>query len=152
MSNLGDFNAIYSETSLIEKYGSMPLEAVMALEITSEALLLASKLLWPDFQVVEGCVLLSQRANQATLSRWRTHFQGNLRSCELIMNKTMLHTFLADGTTAQFGLLRYVAALMRQTWTAKLEKEFPERDLGVQVHEDSENEEIVVTFARREAE
>ena len=87
-----------------------------------------SKLFWPDFVEVEGCVFLEERYRRASFAEWDTLFQGDRQRIEAMINHTHIYDlFLNTGAEVTYSLelYEYLAQVLIVTWKHALQTAFP---------------------------
>ncbi|MGI8587176.1 MAG: hypothetical protein ACR2M0_05745 [Chloroflexia bacterium] len=89
-----------------------------------------SKLFWPDFVEVDGCVLLARSYSTDNFARWMAQFAGDTRAVEAMLNHTHIHDLypgIRDGPDASLELLEYLAQIFLVSWRHALLEGFPEK-------------------------
>ena len=96
-------------------------------------------ILWPDFGIHDNCVFRRQMdpAGEATYRDWMAQTGGDRQRVEAVMN----HLHIADliGGVVESPSHEVVLALgrwLRELWTAKLFRDFPDRNFLVSFPED----------------
>jgi hypothetical protein len=89
-----------------------------------------TKLFWPDFVEVEGCVLLKRAYSPESFQEWMERFQGDERRVEATMN----HVHIWDVFIASFDrqkypdeLYEYLANALIFGWKQALSLAFPDK-------------------------
>jgi hypothetical protein len=89
-----------------------------------------SKLFWPDFVEVDGCVLLARSYNPQNFAQWQARYPGNPRAVEAMLN----HVHISDlypgipvGPDSPLPLLEYLAQVLMVCWKHALLELFPDK-------------------------
>jgi hypothetical protein len=95
--------------------------------------------LWPDFGEHDGCVFCKKMdaAGEAVYRDWMAQTGGDRRRVETVMN----HHHIADligGVieSPSHDVVLAIGRLLRELWTAKLSRDFPDRKFVVSFSED----------------
>jgi hypothetical protein len=95
--------------------------------------------LWPDFGEHDGCVFCQKMdaAGEVVYENWMAQLGGDRRRVEEIMN----HHHIADliggvVESPSHELILAVGRLLRELWTTKLARDFPDRKFVVSFPED----------------
>jgi hypothetical protein len=96
-------------------------------------MLAAAALLWPEFRVIENIVILDSSLN--SYPNWKDKIQTNPASVESILN----HRHLMDifeipahtHPTPTHAQILALGRLLKETWIAKLNRDFPTRTFTV---------------------
>jgi hypothetical protein len=104
------------------------------------------RLFWPEFTVREGCVLLADFEEGPFLETLRT---SDRRTTEWLMNhRHILDLFSEESGSPTRELVLHLGRLLKEMWTCKLARDFPERRFTVDFREDGVEklEDYQVTF------
>lgn len=116
-------------------------------ECNPEDLLLCSKLLLPDFVVVDGAVFLEHKYDAGAFDSWSTQFGGDLCAIEKMVNHT--HTYdVFEGCTDDIdeAVFTQLAEVFSLSWRLLLRDKFPDREFCVDVRNSDQEYGPVVTF------
>src|SRR5690242_1190213 len=89
-----------------------------------------SKLFWPDFVEVEGCVLLARHYNPENFEHWMQNLEGNRRAVESQVNHTHIaDLFLNNHPASDFPreLWDYLGTILLIMWKHALQDAFPDK-------------------------
>lgn len=89
-----------------------------------------SKLFWPDFIEVDGCVLLREQYAPQNFSDWMQHFNGNRQEVEAMINHFhIVHMFLNSPQDVEYPdrLYDYLVNILLVTWKHALTSAFPNK-------------------------
>lgn len=116
-------------------------------ELHPEDALIFSKLLFPNFVEVDGCVLLEDRFDLENFSRWMKEMEGATASVERVLNHTHIYDIFGgckyDVSDSIFEQLGKVIAF---SWGVALKKSFPTRSFCVSFSFSEADYGPVVTF------
>lgn len=90
-----------------------------------------SILFWPKFVEVEGCVF---RADVEQIDKWLKAYDGDRRTIEATANHIHLddlHYGDAEGKTPE--RLQYLASVLKEIYSCKLKRDFPQKFFRVEV-------------------
>lgn len=114
-------------------------------------------LLWPPLIEVEGCVLLNAGVGlQQSLQSLRDLY-GTDRNVEREFNMMRLAELVATTTDEQTALIydddliTAFGEVLREMWTLRLSRAFPERTFRVEMGDDIGEEGLAITFYQTEA-
>lgn len=97
-----------------------------------------SELFWPSFVEHDGCVLLAGRFDHQNFESWLAATNGDRRAVEGVMNHThILDLFVQHQTEPTQEQVVWLGRLLKEMWQAKLDREFPGRDIVVSFPEDA---------------
>jgi hypothetical protein len=112
-----------------------------------EDCLVFCRLLFPDFFVSEGAVILSAKYDHDAFIVWLAKFNGDARAVEKIMNHTHLYDVFAgcmdEVDDVVFEQLAEVIAL---SWRLALKEKFPDTNFSVDVSNSDQDYGPTVTF------
>ncbi len=106
-----------------------------------------STLLWPDFVEYDGCVLLAFKFDEAGVSNWLDHLEGDRRAVEAVVNHVHLWDVLAAKAPEEYAALSALAGRIAPMWRAAARAAFPEREFDITVTDDPDDYGPTVTFA-----
>jgi hypothetical protein len=96
-----------------------------------------AELFWPSFVEYDGCILLSSRFNQDNFASWLAATGGNRQAVEGVINHThILDLFIRHDSEPTREQIVWLGRLLREMWQAKLDREFPGRNVVVNFPED----------------
>ncbi|MFJ4780669.1 hypothetical protein [Streptomyces sp. NPDC088762] len=105
-----------------------------------------SRLLWPRFVEVQGCVLWDRAYEEPNFELWHDSLSGDTRKIEATLNQLRVWQIVeSEDVEEDWQALKFAADCIVKTWRAALRAEFPERNFDVRVI-DSEDGPIV-TFS-----
>ena len=90
---------------------------------------LFSKLFWPDFVEVEGCVLLAEKYRAEGFQAWARHFQHDREDMERMINHTHVYDLFAQhaGDDTHPDVWEYLGRTLLACWRCALGAAFPGR-------------------------
>lgn len=97
------------------------------------------EVLWPDFTEYDGCVFCHKLddADEQTYRDWLTQLGGDRPRVEAVMNHQHIVDLLEHVVESPSrDVVLTFGRLMRDLWTAKLSRDFPERRFTVSFDED----------------
>ena len=101
-----------------------------------EHLVAYGRMLWPDFVEHDDCVLRAGFAEDI-YDGFMAQTKGNKASVEAVMDhRHILDLFPSGDSVPKRELVLYVGRLLRDTWQAKLNRDFPDRKIRVSFPED----------------
>jgi len=89
-----------------------------------------SKLFWPDFVEIDGCVLLALHYERDNFEHWKEHFDGNRSATEAMINHVHIHDlFVNSASRVEYPaeLKQYLGKVLLICWRHALEDAFPSR-------------------------
>ncbi|MET9698578.1 hypothetical protein ABZY31_16845 [Streptomyces sp. NPDC006529] len=105
-----------------------------------------SRIFWPRFVEVQGCVLWDRVYEESNFALWRENLSGDVRRLEATLNRVRVWQLVESRDVDEdVRALNYVAESIARAWRAALCVEFPGRafDVGVVHSEDGP----IVTFS-----
>ncbi len=92
-----------------------------------------TKLFWPDFVEVDGCVLLARSYDPENFAHWMQHLQGNRRDVESQLNHTHIgDLFLnhrpGDGFSSE--LWDYLGKMLCIMWKHAVQEAYPDKQFA----------------------
>lgn len=107
-----------------------------------------SRLFWPSFVEVEGCVLWDRGFEEQNFSQWYAHFSGDTTRVEEMLNQFRVWQLVeSDDVEEDREALDAVASRISSSWKAALAAKFPDRDFDIRVIRSEDGP--VVTFSSR---
>jgi hypothetical protein len=105
-----------------------------------------STFFWPEFTEHEGCVFLG-REIPSTYNEWKMKFSGIISSIERMLNHVHMD-YIFDSKQGTHEQLIYLGKKLKEIWTLKLEKQFPNKQFIVALNEDAKPNinPIIITF------
>jgi hypothetical protein len=98
----------------------------------SWSLIGASRVLWPDFVLFDGCVFRGDGVDEANYRDWMVHTGGNRSKVEAVLNhRHVLDEFPTISPGSPEAQVLYLGGVMAAMLRAKLAHEFPERTFEV---------------------
>jgi hypothetical protein len=107
-----------------------------------------SKLFWPDFVEIDGCVFLKQQFSLASYERWKAALKGNRKSLEITMNSVrMFDLFMNSDLVLESQninqsiphdstLQEFLGQVLAKCWKYALQDLFPEKNFVVRYDPD----------------
>lgn len=92
-------------------------------------------LFWPDFTTIDDCVLLGPGVPE-TYSQWKASHPNDPSGIEAVLNHRHLFDLFPNGTEPSGELVRLFGMMLRDMWSAKLRRDFPDREFVVSFAED----------------
>jgi len=89
-----------------------------------------TKLFWPDFIEVEGCVLLKHAYSPESFRNWMAHFGGDTRAVEAMLNhRHIKDLFLNPPKDVEYPdrLYEYLADALMFGWKQALQSAYPDK-------------------------
>ncbi|MEU1374207.1 hypothetical protein ABZ442_11120 [Streptomyces triculaminicus] len=103
-----------------------------------------SRILWPRFVEVEGCVLWDRVYEESNFNLWRESLSGDISRIEATLNQVRIWQIVESDEGDQEAL-NFIAACVVKSWRASLSADFPEREFEVLVVESEDGP--IVTFS-----
>jgi hypothetical protein len=95
-----------------------------------------ASLFWPDFVMHDGCILLHTPEPQNYL-QWMNTCQGNRTKVEAVLNhRHILDLFPNSEFQPSKEVVLHIGRLLKDMWSAKLHRAFPDSPVRVEFHED----------------
>ncbi|MFE5680215.1 hypothetical protein ACFQ7B_35255 [Streptomyces erythrochromogenes] len=105
-----------------------------------------SRIFWPRFVEVQGCVLWDRVYEKSNFADWYENCSGDIRRIEMTLNRLRVWQLVDSRDVEEDSqALKFAAERIARAWRAALYAEFPGRSFVVGV-DDSEDGPIV-TFA-----
>jgi hypothetical protein len=93
-----------------------------------------TRLYWPAFVEVRGCVLLANRYTDENLEEWWQSLGGDRRAIEVTINHVHLRdVFPRSKSGVPDEGLSHLAEVLGKTWGAAAREQFPDREFVVSV-------------------
>ena len=89
-----------------------------------------SELFWPRFNEHDDCIFLLLDVEK--YESWMKTLEGNKTQAEATLNHRHIADLFEDGESASHELLIALGRILKQSWAAKLQRDFPHRRFGVQ--------------------
>lgn len=103
---------------------------------------------WPDFVQHDDCVF-RYKPDPTTYSEWMRQLDGDQQRVEVVMNHLhILDMFQSQDFEPHKEVVRHLAAVLKDMWSCKLSRDFPQKRFCVQVYE-SETDDLLdyeITF------
>jgi hypothetical protein len=103
---------------------------------------------WPDFVEYDDCIF-RYKPSPTTYSDWMQSLDGDRQRVESVMNHFhILDMFNSQEFEPNEHVARHLAAILKDMWSCKLMRDFPERHFSVEVY-DSETDDLLgyeITF------
>ncbi|MEU4652770.1 hypothetical protein AB0G32_02270 [Streptomyces sp. NPDC023723] len=105
-----------------------------------------SRIFWPRFVEVEGCVLWDRVYEESNFAAWRESLSGDMPKIEATLNQLRVWQIVDPGDgEEEWRAQRYFAECVAKTWSAALSAEFPHRHFEVRVIDTEDGP--IVTFS-----
>jgi hypothetical protein len=93
------------------------------------ALAVFSKLFWPDFVEIEGCILLSEHYEAQNFEQWKAELKGERAKIELVLNEVNVYDLFIRPADNEPGLdlYEYMAKMLLKSWRCALHDTFPNK-------------------------
>lgn len=93
-------------------------------------------LFWPEFKIHRDCVLFADCSTDS-FGKWMEHTGGNLTAVESVLNhRHILDFFTNSEFEATSDVVRHLGRVLKDIWTCKLARDFPDRAIVVSFTED----------------
>ena len=111
-----------------------------------------ASLFWPEFVEVDGCVLLGPGVPES-YAEWKASHPGDPSAIEATLNHLHLGDLFSQAPRPNAAVLLHLGCLLRETWSAKLARDFPDRAFVVEFQDDfhPEHDDPQITFHTRRA-
>lgn len=88
-------------------------------------------LFWPEFTIYDDCVMFAGFSIES-YQNWIEQTSGHRGSVEAVMNhRHILDLFCADESDVSRDLVIHLGRLLKEIWSCKLKRDFPDRDIVV---------------------
>lgn len=92
-----------------------------------------SKLFWPDFVEMDGCIFRAPGPTVENVESWKQHFAGNRQAVEAMLNHEHIHDLFINSAQSMDPspqLLQYLAQVLLICWRHALQEVFPEKQFA----------------------
>jgi hypothetical protein len=109
-----------------------------------------SKLFFPDFIEIEGCIILAIRYDKEVFKQWQKELKGNTseveKMCNLYELKDFFHINIKDDQNENYyeKALDYLGMSLKNSWDINLSKLYPDRKFKVEVFEEYDSKFITL--------
>jgi hypothetical protein len=88
-----------------------------------------SKLFWPDFIEVDGCVLLAEHYDRTSFQAWVEELNGEPQTLEAVINETHVYDLFNNsvGRTPAPAIFEWLGQVLLKTWACCLRECFPSK-------------------------
>jgi hypothetical protein len=106
----------------------------ISMRANSDLAVAFSKLFWPDFVEVDGCILLAEQYSPKAYERWKTQLHGDRLSIEQTLNDIRIWDFFltSDKILDEHGneqsrqvLQEFLGNVLAKCWACALREMFP---------------------------
>ena len=87
-------------------------------------------LFWPEFIVHHGCVLFADFRRES-FDGFMVQTRGDLRAVETVMNHRHIVDLFSERAGASEEVVLHLGRLLREIWSCKLQRDFPDRRIVV---------------------
>lgn len=95
-----------------------------------------AQIFWPQFTIHDGCILFAGFQVES-FDAWMNQTSGQRRQVEAVMNhRHILDLFFGDETEVPREMVVHLGRTLREMWTAKLTRDFPNREIEVSFPEE----------------
>jgi hypothetical protein len=94
-----------------------------------------ASLFWPAFTEVDGCVLLGS-AIPESYSGWKAKYGQDTHRIEAVLNHRHILDLFPMDRVATKELVLHLGSVLKEMWTEKLRRDFPDRRFVVSFPED----------------
>jgi hypothetical protein len=93
-------------------------------------------LFWPDFKIYQDCILFADTSSES-FDHWMQHTNGDRAAVERVLNhRHVLDLFGSSEFKATRNIVLYLGKLLRDMWSCKLARDFPDRTIIVNFDEE----------------
>jgi hypothetical protein len=97
-------------------------------------------LFWPDFFLYDDCIFIGQ-PGIGNYEHWMTHCRGSKTEVEAMMNHShIVDMFLNSDFKPTKEVVRHIGRLLQDMWSCKLKRDFPDRQVRVEFHDDDSDD------------
>jgi hypothetical protein len=97
-------------------------------------------LFWPDFVLYDECIFAGQPDAKA-YEQWLTTCHGGKTEVEAVMSHLHIADLLVNSNfKATREVVRHIGRLLKDMWSCKLRRDFPERQVTVEFHDDDSDD------------
>lgn len=92
-----------------------------------------SKLFYPEFIVVDGCVLLAEHYDPLNFQEWKNKLNGDGKRIESIINHVHVHDLFlrANDRTSDPSIYEVIGTTMKKCWRCALSEAFPQKKFKI---------------------
>lgn len=94
-----------------------------------------ASLFWPEFSEVDDCVLLGPGVPES-YGEWRARYPDNPGSIEAVLNHRHILDLFLTTQEPSLELVRHLGTVLKEMWSAKLHRDFPDRQFVVSFPEE----------------
>jgi hypothetical protein len=95
-----------------------------------------SLLFWPDFVLYDDCIFINE-PDHKNYESWLSNCKGDKSCVERLMNhRHILDIFLNSEMQPTKEIVRQIGRVLKDMWTCKLKRDFPERNVCVEFYDD----------------
>jgi hypothetical protein len=95
-----------------------------------------AELFWPQFTIHDDCIMFADFTTES-YDTWMKRTHGCRGQVEEVMNhRHILYLFCGDDSKVPRELVIYLGRVLRDIWTCKLKRDFPDRDIAVSFPEE----------------
>jgi len=107
-----------------------------------------SKLFWPDFMQVDGCILLVEQYDPKSFEMWKQKFNGDCKKIESIINHIHIYDLFLNCETEGFDitLLENLGQILLKCWGCALRELFPDKQFHFQYSTEPEEYGPTISF------
>lgn len=87
-------------------------------------------LFWPDFTTIDDCVLLGPRVPEA-YTEWKASYPNDPSGIEAVLNHRHLFDLFPVSAASSGEMMRLFGMTLKDMWTTKLRRDFPDREFVV---------------------
>ncbi len=112
-----------------------------------------SKLFWPDFVEVEGCVLLAEHSELQNFKDWQKHLKGNREAIETTINHVHIHDLFLDDPgreSINIKLDEYLAKILTVMWKHALKEAFPDKEFAFYYATEPDDYGPIISFYQKD--
>lgn len=129
------------------KKDDVDISSYMSAMCNPEDCLVFCRLLFPDFFVSQGAVLLDAKYDHDVFVVWLTKFDGDARAVEKLMNHTHLYDVFSGCTDEVDDIIfEQLAEIIALSWRLALKDKFPDSKFSVDVSNSDQDYGPTVTF------
>jgi len=110
-----------------------------------------ARILWPSFIEHDGCVFMAGRFTENNYQGFMRQTGGNKTAVESVMNHIHVLDLFSNAPSPSRELVRYLGQLIKETWTAKLLRDLPNRRFNVSFYPEGATSDLIqyeVTFSQ----
>jgi hypothetical protein len=136
MPSKPDFNSLIPELKQWNNGDGISIDAWLQCIGSYEHAVAYGTLFWPEFTIHEDCVFFAGFGTDS-FNTWMEYTQGNKRSVEAVMNhQHIIDLFPNERVQPSRDMIIYLGNLLKSMWSAKLARDFPDRDIVVDFSEE----------------